>query len=1163
MKLLVSTAGLAVFCACAILAQVQSGRVEGNVIDASGASIPSAKLTIVEEKTQIKQETEADASGYFSFPLLKPGLYSLTAEAQGFRKSTISNIELTLGVTLKQDVKLEVGSVTESVSVEASAVRVQSTEATIQRAITLRDIDTLPQLARNPIALASYQPGIQINPADTSFSKINGMRQGSNNNTLDGIDVNDSVLPRLGLAMNAVNTDSVEEFRIITNGAKAEYGRNGGGTVEMITRSGTNQFHGNLFEYHRNTKLNANNFFNKSTGTLTPAPKFIQNQFGGSIGGPVTIPKVYNGKDKAFFFFNFQRSKVIQQVVRNRTVLTPDAKRGIFAWTPTGGGPNQTFNIIQADPRGIGIDKAVAANLALLPDPNNLDVGDRLNTAGYRFNAPANNEGTQWTTKGDYNLRPTHRLWARASRFRTLTPADTLNNAEATFPGQPSGSQGGLRWGFAVGSSWTITPSIVNEFTAGYQSASVEFFRVRALQNGAALISPNLFTAPIPTGFGSARNSPVRQFTDNLSIIRGKHTFKGGVRISLTKQYQTSDAGIWPTFNVALSNGAAVPASIGPQGNISAADRTRFEQLYNDLLGRISSVSTTFYSDLATFSPGKPRVRNFLFNDQGYYFQDDWRVNNHFTLNLGLRWEYYGLPHERDELQGVIQQNALISSNANISDLTVARGTAWYNKDFNNFSPRFGFAWDPFKDGKTSVRGSWGIFYDRVIGASATDVDGNMPGFAQAVTLFPNASGSSDVRVSDNAPLPAPTATPQLTPPANRNLGTLSLFDQNFRTPYVMQMNFTIQREVLRNTVLEVGYVGNRGIKQLADINWNQPRIYDSGFLAAFQELAALRANTPATNQIVRIYGSAATAVSTIGAANLTNNAVGSAANTVDTNIIANNINRLTNNGFSNFHLRNFPQFQNVVVATNAGRTYYNSLQTSIRRQTGSLRFAINYTWSKTIDNISVDGSGFTSPFDNFNLGLNRSLSDSDRPHTLNWTSSYFIPFGRGKRFGGSMPRWLDTAIGGWEIGALGFWTSGPTMTVSSGFATGPTTNATSANFNGDRSIGTVQRVGNGVRFFSVEQTALFTQPAAGSVGTSGRNTFRGPRFFNMDLSLVKRFKVTEKMAFTLRGESYNAFNNTNFATPALSLATPATFGVISSTSGNPRIFQLAGRFDF
>ncbi len=1157
------------FLATLVYGQVQSGRIEGTVQDSSGAVVPGARLSIVSVRTQVKVEVVADPQGYYVFPILQPGVYTISAEASGFRKATVSNIVLTVGVTLRQDVKLEVGALAETITVEASSVRVQTTEPTIQRAVTLRDIDTLPQLGRNPIALAVFQPGVQINPGDASFSRVNGMRQGSNNNTLDGIDVNDSVLPRLGLTLNSTNTDSVEEFRIITNGAKAEYGRNAGAQVELITRSGTNDFHGNLFEYHRNTVLNANNFFNNTSGQARP--KLIQNQFGGSLGGPVTIPKILNGRDRLFFFFNYQESRVAQETVRLRTVLTPEAKRGLFRWKPPNSNDIRTFDILANDPRRIGIDRTVAGNLALLPDPNTTcSTCDDLNTAGFRFNSPTPAENDQFTTKVDFNLRPTHRLWYRHSRLRTLS-WDALNNADPTFPGQPSGTQGGVRWGFAIGSSWTLAPWLVNEFIAGHQQASVDFFRLRALTGGIPLIGANLFTNPIPTGTGSRRNSPVNQITDNVSLLRGTHSVKVGIRYSLTTQFQSSDAGIWPTYALARASGKTPPSSIGPSGaaTIATADRQRFENLYNDLLGRLSSTSTTFYSDLKTFQPAAtPRVRNFKLPDYGLYFQDDWRVRSNFTVNIGVRWEFFGVPYERDNLEGEIEQNqaGLVHAANQIADLTVRPGSDWYRNDRNNFAPRVGFAWDPFRDGRTSIRASWGVFYDRVIGATANDIDSSTPGFSAPQQVFPNQSGTTDVRVGDRPPLPAAPATPPLILPPTRSQATLALFEPGFRAPYVFQMNFTIQREFFRNTVLEAGYVGNRGVKLLADLNWNQPRIFGS-FLTDFNQIREFRRTgtpVPVSNVFVRLFGNVANAVSAIGGSVFDQGAVGSAANTVDTN----NYTRYAGAGLSPYFLRNYPQFQNVVVGTNSGRNYYNSLQLSVRRQTGNLRFAANYTWSKTIDNVSTDGSGFAAPIDSYNFLLNRGRSDSDRPHTLNWMASYILPIGRGRLIAGGLPDWADRLLGGWEIGSLGLWTSGPVMTLSSGVATGPTGNATWGNYNGDRRFGEIRRTGGGVYYSSDAIIAQLRDPASipgpGEFGTAGRNTFRGPRFFGTDLSLLKRFRVHGDRTFvTFRFEAYNLLNQTNFGTPGFNLQTPQALGQITNTVGNPRFMQLALRLDF
>jgi hypothetical protein len=264
--------------------QTNTGRIEGTVQDSSGAVVPTARIVATNDQTRAKVETTANADGNFVLAGLQPGPYTLTVEAPGFRQTLIKGIDVETAATVTQIIKMQVGQVTESIQVEANVVAVKTSDSQVAEAITMRDIDVLPQLGRTPLTLAIYAtPGIQITQSgssaggDTSFSHVNGLRQGSNNSTLDGIDVNDSVAPRLGLSLTANNTDSVEEFRVVTDGGKAEYGRNAGAQVELITRSGTNSFHGNAFDYLRNTDLNANDFFNNSSGVARPV--FIQNLF--------------------------------------------------------------------------------------------------------------------------------------------------------------------------------------------------------------------------------------------------------------------------------------------------------------------------------------------------------------------------------------------------------------------------------------------------------------------------------------------------------------------------------------------------------------------------------------------------------------------------------------------------------------------------------------------------------------------------------------------------------------------------------------------------------------------------------------------------------------------------------------------------------------------
>ena len=282
------------------LAQTNTGRIEGTIQDSSGAIVPNAKVVATNEETQAKSEALANGSGNFVITALQPAKYSLAVEAAGFRQTVIRGIDVESGATVSQIIKMQLGQVTESVQVEANAVAVRTADSQVAESITIKDIDTLPQLARTPLTLAIYAtPGVQIMQngssagGDMSFSHVNGLRQGSNNNTLDGIDANDSVTPRLGLSLTANNSDSVEEFRVVSDGGKAEYGRNAGGQVQLITRSGTNHFHGNAFEYLRNTDLNANDFFNNSSGGAQ-CSVFIQGiLFGGSFGGPIKHNKLF------------------------------------------------------------------------------------------------------------------------------------------------------------------------------------------------------------------------------------------------------------------------------------------------------------------------------------------------------------------------------------------------------------------------------------------------------------------------------------------------------------------------------------------------------------------------------------------------------------------------------------------------------------------------------------------------------------------------------------------------------------------------------------------------------------------------------------------------------------------------------------------------------
>lgn len=623
------------------------------------------------------------------------------------------------------------------------------------------------------------------------------------------------------------------------------------------------------------------------------------------------------------------------------------------------------------------------------------------------------------------------------------------------------------------------------------------------------------------------------------------------------------------------AGGSSIPAPAGLTSNQLSV----FQGLYNDLTGRITQINQTYYStDLTSFQAiGSPRVRNFRLNESGYFIQDDWRASKRLTFNLGLRYEFFGNPYEINGIQGVPSSAALINGVNQLSNISIQRGNSYYGHDWNNFAPRFGFAFDPAGDGKSAIRGFYGIYYDRAVGAIINGVDGSTPGFATSTNTFPDAAGG-DVRYSSN-PGPNAPPTPTVTPALNRNT-TLQLINPNFRTGYVQSFGLNVQRQLPGRLLLTLGYVGTRGVKLYMNRDANQPQIRPD-FQSSFNELAQYAANralpVSPNNFFVKVFGSAANAVTAVTATNLTQGRVGTVINTIDRT--GTNPTRLTNAGYSQFYFRNYPQFNQVILGTNDGRSAYDSLQLSLRRQVSSLSFTVNYTWSKSIDNSSAEGNGFTAPIDSYNLGLNRALSDFDRTHSVNATVIYSLPIGRGRTYFSNMPRWSDFVLGGWDIGSLIIAQSGQPFSVSSQRATYTTSGTATAlgnsyaNYSGtDVGIGGVQKRGDGVYFFTPDQQMnSFSYPGAFQIGSAGRNIFRNPAFYEVDASLSKSFAITERHKVSLRGEAYNLFNHPNFGLSStnLNINNLSTFGKYSSTLGtqvggsSARLMQVSARYDF
>ena len=1126
-------------------AQIPATRLEGTVRASTGAVIIGATVTAVDNRTGWRVQTDTVAQGQFDFPTLPPGTYTVTVEAKGFTSAIHTRVLLGSSSFVEERFTLtpDVGEApTEETS---SRERIGNLQSETSGVFTIEDIAVLPQIDRDPVDLSIYQAGVQILGGQSGKSSVNGSLRGSNNVSLDGLGINDPVDPSMDSKLVARNTDTIVQMRVITSGGAAEFGRNAGAQVVLTTRSGGNRWSGNGLIYYQNKDLNARKYFDGAEKL-----PYSRNLFGLTLAGPVL-------KDRTFVFGNYQGVLTSDRILRNRTVLTDDAKSGIFTWTPPGKSKTSTFNIVENDPRHLGIDTNVAAILASLPEYNNTDIGDGVNTAGYSFNNILDSSEDQVTVRIDHDVAKNNRLFARGSWLRSEA-VDVSNNADARYPGLPSGLNMLQSLGFVAGSEWRISRTMANQFRIGYLSAKTS--QTRPSRSFEPMLVNNSWTNPSDPSFPRWHNSPILELENNLIYIRGKHSIKAGGGFRHLTLKSESAEGIYPTVSFGTDNGN-VPSSIGPAGrDITTTDREKFENLYNDLLGRMEEVTQTFYSDLQAFSPaGTARTREFSSFELNGFVQDEWKLLPNLTVTVGVRYEYNGAPSERNGIQAATDRAGDITSTANIDNLVFQRGGKLYEADNANFAPRIGFAWRPGKSTRTVVRGGFGIYYDRLVNTAVVFVDSNTVGSSQAVSVYPNLNGT-DVRLSDGVPQPAQPGAVSLALPATRSTSA-AIFGANLRTPYIKQFSLIAQRELFRNFFVQGGYVGGRGEKLFSNLNPNQPKV-SGDFLAAFTELQNFRSNgvpVPPSNTLVRIFGSVNAAITAIGGSNLDQGLAGLAAATMDQDYFSN----YAAAGVSDFYIRNYPQFDRLFLGTNDGKSSYDSFQGGIRLYTSIIKASINYTWSKSLDNLSVDGNSYVEPLDSFHPNANKGLSDLDRTRVFNSWVIASLPFGYGRAIGSDASGWKGQLISDWNLGFLVVHESGARFSVSSGLETFAASVDSLADYSGGHDIGGIVRQDRQIYWFTSDEISAFRFPAAGETGTSGRNSFAGPGYFNMDVSLIKGFRLGETRRLNLRAEAYNVFNNANFGIPNANLSDPDNFGKITTMAGAPRRLQVGLQFEF
>ena len=868
------------------LSQTTNTRINGTVKDNVGATVPSAKVTLIDNTTKEQKSATTNDEGTFVFADVRPGTYTVIVEGTGFKKLQVANVVVHVDApVVLNSLTLETGGITETVSVTASEAQslIRSEDAKLNTTIDVKQVQDLPLNGRNPINLAGGMAGVNTN-TNTRQSVINGMRGSFSNITWDGIEINDNLVRTDALfGVNTPSVASVAEFSVTTQNAGPDDGL-GIAQIKLTTPRGGSSYHGEVYDYYRNDKFDANTFFNNTTGLAKP--ELIQHQYGFNVGGPFALPRFGEGgprlteKNKLFFYGYFEYIDTKQDFTPNRTVLTAAARTGSFSYLRTDNNQLQTVNLL-ALASGRTLDPRIQELLALTPTPNNSSRGDNRNSGGFRFNTPNGSTGRNIGFRLDYEISQKHRVEGIYSHFLSKLPNDVqLNDIGEQFPGLPGGGQESSRPRYALAWISNLTSSITNELRFGFSSSTPTFFNRETFDVGYRLTWPNVggntLTNPIQNFLQQGRAPRNHDLINHTTWVKGSHVFRFGTTARFVRILNFNDAGIVPQFTVNF-NTTTNPTPLQNNttnfpGGLSATQFTTANNLLGFLTGAVSTVAQTFnVADRTSgFSRGLGSNRHLDYDTVAFYGGDTWRVKENLSLNLGLRWEYIGPLTERDGLGLMpvdLSLDVLRDPNALLDFAGKGTGREFLAKDLDNFAPNFSFAWDPFKTGKTSIRGGFSIAY--AIDNNATVLNnssvGGNAGLQSTRTINTLAGTVSGPVIQGSSPSCAtsggnPTcfglinvATADFRVPRTlvdqlslSQTPTLFTTEYNLKTPYAEQWNFGIEREIFKDTAVSVGYVGNRGVQLTRGLDTNQVRIFENGFLADFirgqGNLAAVRA---------------------------------------------------------------------------------------------------------------------------------------------------------------------------------------------------------------------------------------------------------------------------------------------------------------------------------
>jgi hypothetical protein len=1096
---------------CVSAAWAQTGSIQGTVVDNSGAIVQGAEVTVTSIETSARRAVTTSASGVYSVPNLPVGHYEITAKKESFKAYHLGDIQLTVAQALGIDITLEPGTVTEEVMVRASDVPPVDLETSqVSNLVDERTMKDLPLLTRNPYDLLLLSPGTATTNALGGYT-VNGSRERNNNFLLDGVDNNDTSVPGgQGSVVLSSSPESAQEFRVITDTFNAEFGRNTGAIVDVVTKSGSNGLHGDAYEFGRwNWLGGARDWFNKNidpeTGKLEKLNPYVRNQFGYSVGGPII-------KNKTFFFFNEEFQRFRTTLTNQATVPTAEFKTGQFNYQTFDASGNPVTVPIDLSPAsaqnmwGFAEDPTAKSILDVLPLPT-LSNGDGYSGQLFYPSSDAQNS-YQTVLKLDHHLNDKHVLSLRLGYDHYQDP-----NAGHfdILPGNV-GAQDEKAISKALSANLvsTLSATLINNFNFGFNHIFAGF-KCSGLSELNS-VSPldkfgrgrDYLTDPY-TGFGCLsmasdiqyRNTGTTSYADDLTWVHGSHTLKFGADFRTIGE--SGPDGFFSRRQVTMTPGLGFGF---PMLNLDPS--LGFDPFVNDAAALYYGFVTGDLNAEFFSKGGSQRIplddRHFRQHEYSFFAQDAWKVRRNLTLSLGLRYQFNGVPFEE---QANFSNLLTDPSSFPVVFSVVGPGTGKmiYNNDYSGIEPRIGFSYDPWGDGKTAIRGAFGVFHDRVFGNLFGNARGNPP-FEQDWSQQPFdtlAGGGALVSIGGGV-FQAPNAldtTPSPTVPDGAQLSPV-IFDTHFRNSASNSWNFGIQRDLGRSTVLDVAYVGSKGTHIYRVMDGNPP----DPTLAA--ELVTYCSDP--------------------------NNAFGCAP----TDVTKGNLYTGADNGFLPFNAIAHNALVEPSYLRSISSSSYHSLQAKItRRFARGFQVQGSYTWAHAIDDAGdplVTAAGNRAfPRNSRALYQERGNSDNDIRHigVLNYV--WEMPFGRGRSHlnGGAFGRILE----GFQLSGITALQTGHAFDMYSITDSQRTGLSNRPDLVGDPFAPGANTGTPGVKVFFTNPDA-FAEPPYGRAGNLGRNHYYGPGYVNFDMSVSKKMKFGERVGVETRFECFNIFNHPQFNTP-------------------------------